>query len=89
MSARGELKRHNAYKAGAAYAIAAWLMIQLAVILSPALPMQKWTIPFIISVSILVSPFTLAIQVFAEMSGAERLNKLKTTYNIIKAEIIF
>jgi hypothetical protein len=89
MSVRAGFKRHNAYKAGAVYVIAAWLMIQLAVIVSPALPMAKWTFPFMIPVFILVSPSTPAIHVIVDMSGDERLNNLKITYNSINAEIIF
>jgi hypothetical protein len=53
MSARGELKRHNAYKAGAAYAIAAWLKIRASATIFLNLKPPPWTLPFVIVILII------------------------------------
>ena len=42
-----ELRRRNVFKVGAAYAIVAWLLIQIVDVVLPALQMPEWTISFI------------------------------------------
>ena len=41
-----ELKRRNVFRVGAAYAIVAWVLIQVAESLLPALQMPDWTVSF-------------------------------------------
>jgi len=59
MSFWGELKRRNVYKVGVAYAIVAWLLIQGAAIVSPALQLPKWTLSFVIVILIIGFPLIL------------------------------
>jgi hypothetical protein len=89
MSFWREIERHTIYEACPACANVTRLPIRVAVAVSPSLPLPKWTISFMVFLFILGFPFAPVIQVFVEMSGAERLNKLKTTYNRIKTIIIF
>ena len=42
-----ELRRRNVFKVGAAYAIVAWLLIQVADVVLPALQAPEWTIGFV------------------------------------------
>ncbi len=54
-----ELRRRNVFKVGAAYAIVAWLLVQVADVVLPALQAPEWTISFITVLFILGFPITL------------------------------
>ena len=54
-----ELKRRNVFRVGAAYAIVAWVLIQVAESLLPALQMPDWTVSFVVVLLILGFPITL------------------------------
>ena len=43
-----ELKRRNVFRAGAAYVVLGWLVIQVTDTISPALKLPEWTLPFVI-----------------------------------------
>lgn len=44
-----ELKRRNVYKVGAAYAVVAWLLIQVASILLPTFEAPPWVMKVLIA----------------------------------------
>jgi TolB-like protein/Flp pilus assembly protein TadD len=54
-----ELKRRNVFKVGVAYAIVAWLLIQITDIMAPALNLPGWTLTFIIYLVIIGFPLAL------------------------------
>src|SRR3954462_11655956 len=56
-----ELKRRNVYKVAAAYAVAAWLLIQAASIFLPAFDAPPWVLKACLIVSLLGFPVALAI----------------------------
>jgi serine/threonine-protein kinase len=57
----GELKRRNVYKVGVAYAVVAWLLIQVATQVFPFLDIPTWMIRLIIIMSALGFPIALII----------------------------
>jgi len=59
MSFWGELKRRNVFKVGAAYLIAAWLILQVASITFPTLNLPEWTLTFV--TVLLIIGFLIAI----------------------------
>jgi hypothetical protein len=54
-----ELKRRNVYKVAAAYAVVAWLLIQLASILFPTFEAPAWVMKVFIVVVVLGFPLAL------------------------------
>ena len=54
-----ELRRRNVFKVSAAYAIVAWLLIQVVDVVLPALQMPEWTISFVTVLLIIGFPITL------------------------------
>ena len=54
-----ELKRRNVFRVGAAYAIVASVLIQVAEPLLPVLQMPDWTVSFVVVLLILGFPITL------------------------------
>ena len=59
MSFFTELKRRNVFKVGIAYAIVAWLIMQVAVTFFPALHLPDWTVTFV--AVLLIMGFPLAV----------------------------
>ena len=47
MSIWSELRRRNVFKVGAAYAILAWLLVQIASSVFPLLLLPSWTATFV------------------------------------------
>lgn len=68
MSFLGELKRRNVFKVGAAYAIVAWLLIQVVVTVLPTLEAPQWIVQTIIFVIILGLPVALLLSWAFEMT---------------------
>ncbi len=54
-----ELKRRNLFKVATAYAIAGWLIIQIATSVFPVFDFPKWTVQFIISLIVIGFPLAL------------------------------
>ncbi|HJO11320.1 MAG TPA: hypothetical protein QGI39_04685 [Gammaproteobacteria bacterium] len=54
-----EIKRRNIVKVGAAYAIVAWVLIQVSESLLPALQLPDWTLSLIVVLLLLGFPITL------------------------------
>ena len=56
-----ELKRRNVFKVAMAYAIAGWLIIQVATSVFPAFKFPDWTIQFVIILVVIGFPISLII----------------------------
>jgi TolB-like protein/Flp pilus assembly protein TadD len=61
MSFWGELRRRNVFKVGAAYAIVAWLLVQIATNAFPALQLPAWTTTFVTALLLLGFPIALLL----------------------------
>jgi TolB-like protein/Flp pilus assembly protein TadD len=59
MSLIAELKRRNVFRVGVAYAIVAWLLIEVASVIFPGLHLPDWTLTFLIV--LVVAGFPLAM----------------------------
>jgi TolB-like protein/Flp pilus assembly protein TadD len=59
MSLIAELKRRNVFRVGAAYAIVAWLLLEVASVIFPGLHLPDWTLTFLIV--LVVAGFPLAL----------------------------
>ena len=59
MSLIAELKRRNVFRVGVAYAIVAWLLVEVASVVLPALHLPDWTLTFLIIV--ILAGFPLAL----------------------------
>ncbi len=59
MSIIAELKRRNVFRVGVAYAIVAWLLVEVASVVLPALHLPDWTLTFLIIVILAGFPLTL------------------------------
>jgi len=64
----GELRRRNVFKVGAAYTIVAWLLIQIADVVLPALQAPEWTVGFVTVQLILGFPIALLLAWAYEMT---------------------
>src|SRR5215475_13756262 len=56
-----ELKRRNVYKVAIAYAVVAWLLIQIASQVFPFFEIPNWTVRFIVLAIIVGFPIALII----------------------------
>ena len=61
MSFWAELKRRKVFKAGAAYAVVAWLLIQVTATLLPAFGAPAWTVPAFAAMVIMGFPVALVL----------------------------
>jgi TolB-like protein len=61
MSFWTELRRRNVFKVGVAYAIVAWLVLQVAAIAFPALHLPAWTVTFVTALLLLGIPVALLL----------------------------
>ena len=61
MSLIAELKRRNVFRVGVAYAIVAWLLIEVASVVLPALHLPGWTLTFLIIVILAGFPLALIV----------------------------
>jgi TolB-like protein/Tfp pilus assembly protein PilF len=59
MSLIAELKRRNVFRVGVAYAIVAWLLLEVASVIFPGLHLPDWTLTFLIV--LVVAGFPLAL----------------------------
>ncbi len=55
----GELRRRNVFKVAVAYAILAWLLIQVADIVFPVLKLPEWTLALVTVLLFLLFPMAL------------------------------
>lgn len=61
MSLWSELKRRNVFRVAAAYAVVAWLLIEVADTIFPRLGLPDWTVTLVIALLILGFPLALAL----------------------------
>lgn len=61
MSLWGELRRRNVVRVGIAYLVAAWIVIQVADTLFPALRLPAWTVTFVAALLLLGFPVALVL----------------------------
>ena len=59
MSLNAELKRRNVFRVGAAYAIVAWLLVEVASVFLPALRLPEWTLTFLVFLVVVGFPLAL------------------------------
>src|SRR3954462_7256196 len=57
----GELKRRNVYKVGVAYAIVAWLLMQVASQIFPFFEIPNWVVRLVILLLVIGFPIALII----------------------------
>ncbi len=74
----GELKRRNVYKVAVAYAIVAWLLVQVATSTFPVLEIPNWAIKLVIALVVLGFPVALVIAWAFELTpeGLKRTESL-------------
>ena len=59
MSFFAELKRRNVFRVGGAYAVVAWLLIEISDTIFPRLGLPEWTVTFVIALLLLGFPVAL------------------------------
>jgi hypothetical protein len=57
----GELKRRNVYKVAVAYAVASWLLIQIATQVFPFFEIPNWAVRLVVLLLILGFPVALIL----------------------------
>src|SRR2546429_10009414 len=57
----GELKRRNVYKVAVAYAVVAWLLVQVATQVFPFLEIPNWVVRLVIALVMIGFPIALVI----------------------------
>lgn len=77
-----ELKRRNVYKVGVAYAVVAWLLIQIATQVFPFFEIPNWAVRLIVLLLAIGFPIALVISWAFEMT----LEGMKRTENILPQE---
>jgi len=55
----GELRRRNVFKVGVAYAIVAWLLIEMVATIFPVLKLPGWTVTFVTALVLISFPIIL------------------------------
>jgi TolB-like protein/Tfp pilus assembly protein PilF len=87
MSFFGELKRRNVVKVGAAYLIAAWLLIQVAATVLPTFDAPRWAVQTLTFVVILGYPVVLVLAWVYELTpeGIKRTADVPTAQSITPA----
>ena len=68
MSLIAELKRRNVFRVGAAYAIVAWLLVEVASVILPALRLPEWTLTFLVFLVVVGFPLALIFAWAFEMT---------------------
>ena len=84
MSFLSELKRRNVFRVGVAYAIVAWLLIQVASIVVPAYQAPGWVMPILIT---LIS-IGLPLAVFLAWAFELTPEGIKPTQSVTPAQSI-
>src|SRR2546430_9154833 len=77
----GELKRRNVYKVAIAYAVVAWLLIQIATQVFPFFEIPNWAVRLVVLVVVLGFPIALIIAWAFEMTpqGIKRAENISPT----------
>ena len=74
-----ELKRRNVFRVGGAYAVVAWLLIEVSDTVFPRLGLPEWTVTFVIAVLLLGFPVALFMAWAFELTpdGVKRTKDLR------------
>jgi len=74
-----ELKRRNVYKVAVAYAVVAWLVIQISTATFPVLELPNWASKFVIALAVIGFPIALIIAWAFEMTpeGMKRTEDIR------------
>jgi len=56
-----ELKRRNVYRVGVAYAIVAWMAVQVTSVFAPALRFPDWVVSLVALVAVVGFPIALIL----------------------------
>ena len=74
-----ELKRRNVYKVAVAYAVVAWLVIQISTATFPVLELPNWASKFVIALAVIGFPIALVIAWAFEMTpeGMKRTEDIR------------
>src|SRR6187551_1180476 len=70
LSFLNELKRRNVYRVGVAYAIVAWMAVQVTSVFAPALRFPDWVVSLVALVAILGFPIALVLSWVYELTPA-------------------
>ena len=73
MSFWGELKRRNVVKVGAAYAIVAWLIVQVAAAVLPNFDAPRWIVQTVVFLLVLGFPVALLLAWAYEVTPEARI----------------
>jgi hypothetical protein len=68
----GELKRRNVYKVAIAYAVVAWLLMQIATQVFPFLEIPNWAIRLVIMLIVIGFPIALAFFMYSSQWKLDR-----------------
>src|SRR6201989_40339 len=64
----GELKRRNVYKVAVAYAVASWLLIQIATQVFPFFEIPNWAVRLVVIVLVLGFPIALILSCIFDLT---------------------
>ena len=80
MSIFSEAMRRHVFRVGAAYLVVAWLLLQIAEVLLPAMQLPDWTVTFFIVLLVLGFPVTLYFAWIYDIvpGGVKRTQKAPT-----------
>src|SRR5438046_7808302 len=81
-----ELKRRNVYKVAVAYAIVAWLLIQVATQVFPFFEIPNWAVQLVVLVSVIGCPIALALSWAFEITpeGIKREEQVHRRKSIVR-----
>ena len=86
MSLWAELRRRNVVRVGVAYLVAAWLVVQVASTLFPALRLPEWTVTFVAALLMLGFPVVIALSWAYELTpeGVRKTHEVSPAESITK-----
>jgi TolB-like protein/Tfp pilus assembly protein PilF len=84
MSLIAELKRRNVFRVGVAYAIVAWILVEMASVVLPALRLPEWTLTLLVFLVIAGFPLALIVAWAFELTpeGIKREAEVDRTESI-------
>jgi hypothetical protein len=69
MSLITELKRRNVFRVAAAYGIVAWLLLEVASVILPALRLPEWTLTLLVFLVVAGFPLAMIAEIEADMAA--------------------
>ena len=90
MSFFAELKRRKVFRIAGAYLVAAWVVLQVASTLVPALELPAWTVKFIAVAAIVGFPFALILAYIFDLTprGVERTTDSAQFHFPVRAAVV-